>query len=146
MQAAPAPLRPSLHEYLQHRQSTYPTVVQAPVTQLIANISAFSDQPVREPVAADTPYGALAAAIEGLNHRENLALALGRLASSSVASTALGCLLGAWGGLSILPIPWMYLLSADSRQGITQLAENFYRHWAGLGVHGSTYEVLPLDL
>lgn len=140
------PKQPSLHKHLQHQQSSYPAVVQDLVTQLLTDTSALPDHRAPEELSENALYGAIAAVIKGLSHRENLALAFSSLAHSPLSFTTMGCLLGAWGGVSLIPTPWMRLLTPDSRWGIAQLAEALYQQWAGLGPTANTREVLPLDL
>lgn len=75
---------------------------------------------------------------------ENLALTL---ASSPLANATLaGCLLGAWGGTSIMPMPWKIAIPPTEKAALTHMAEQLYRTWAGIISTSTRFDVLPLNL
>ncbi|ESA36111.1 hypothetical protein N836_09020 [Leptolyngbya sp. Heron Island J] len=82
-----------------------------------------------------------------LRYPENLALALVNHSTDIPTTTIIGCLLGAWGGISAIPVPWIMAFTYDSRQGLRQMAQQLYRSWAGSNVvTGGVDEIFPLDL
>lgn len=132
---------PKLCAYLQQQKTDYPEVLQ--------NFALLPLTPSDTDKLSKSDNGALKAVhialAQCLNHRENLALALNST-MSPLTRTTLGCLLGAWGGLSVIPTPWIYLLSPETTQAITQIARQLYQNWAGISSHQGTLETFPLDL
>lgn len=130
---------PQLLEYLQQQQVDYPSTLHGFAlfgTPLASNLS--------KPDNAHS--AALNVALEqSLNHRENLALALNS-SMPRFTRTMLGCLLGAWGGISVIPTSWMLLLAPEVKQAITLLASQLYQSWAGISSAQGTLETFPLDL
>ncbi|MBT9315718.1 hypothetical protein [Leptothoe spongobia] len=136
-----------LCKHLHHQKIHYPAVVSTKVNQWMKGLSSPSLTAISEMPPLDGPWGLITLSMwQCLNYRENLALALGSQKMSQPTLTIIGCLLGAWGGISVIPTPWLLLLSSDSRQAITHLAEQIYRDWAGIRSISDTFETLPLDL
>lgn len=134
---------PLLCKHLRHQLSAYPTDVIAQVTPSIEWL-ASDESSITSPVPPKIPMAATALALgQCLNYRENLALALESEPVSQPTPAMIGCLLGAWGGTAVIPTPWIRALSSDSRQALSNMAENLYRTWAGIICMGGTCEMLP---
>lgn len=136
---------PLLCKHLRHQLSAYPTDVIAQVAPLIEWLA--SESSLTSPVPSNIPIAATALALrQCLNYQENLALALKSEPMSQPTPAMIGCLLGAWGGIAVIPTPWIKALSPDSRQALSNMAENLYRIWAGIICMGGTCETLPPHL
>lgn len=141
-------LSPLFCEHFKQQQINYPDVIIFELNQWLLWLS-HPSAPNFSPgfATSDAPLAPIFLAIwQCLNHPDNLALALGNdKKMSQTTLTTIGCLLGAWGGLSVIPSPWMLLLSQGSRRAITLIAEQIYREWAGIRCIGGTLETLPLN-
>ena len=147
MQSAPTP-QPSLPlicNYLLQRQTAYPTALASYVehfTEVLASQS-FAVEPLQP---YEQPVLETALAVKHcLSYPENLALILINSQTLGTTATLSGCLLGAWGGLSVIPNKWIMALTDDSHQLISHIADKIYRNWAGIIGISATYDASPLD-
>lgn len=136
------PILPKLFAYLQQQQANYPSILHG-----FAPLSLAAPLGTSKPSKLDnaTLEALNIALAQGLNHRENLALALNST-MSRLTRTILGYLLGAWGGLSVIPTPWIFLLSPEVKQAITLFAKQLYQNWAGISSTEGPLETFPLTL
>ena len=95
---------------------------------------------------AEQPLLTAALAIKHcLSCRENLALSLANSQRTRTVAALCGCLLGAWGGLSVIPKKWVVDLANDFHQPINHLADKLYRSWAGIIGAPDTCNASPLS-
>ncbi|MGD1949723.1 MAG: hypothetical protein ACFB14_08765 [Leptolyngbyaceae cyanobacterium] len=139
------PSLPLICKHLLQRQAAYPTVLAGHVerfTEVLASqILAFEPlQPYEQPLLTTA-----LAVKHCLRYPENLALILTNSQEIETTATLSGCLLGAWGGLSIIPTEWIMALTNDSHQLISHVADKIYRDWAGIIGVSATYDTSPLD-
>ncbi|WP_163702981.1 hypothetical protein [Adonisia turfae] len=83
---------------------------------------------------------------QSLSYRENLALAIAHPDIVTPIPAMIGCLLGAWGGMSVIPTRWILTIPPEQRHSLEQIASKLYRHWAGIANISANCEVFPLDL
>ena len=132
--------------HLQQQCRSYPADIIPQANQLIGWLS-------DKPIAADsqsTNQGQSAPDIilaihQCLNYRENLALALANPQIAPQRSMIVGYLLGAWGGISVIPAMWMASLTPDAKQSLTKIAQQLYRTWAGAIQRAGSLEICPLN-
>lgn len=138
---------PLLWEHLQKNNLSYPTAVIPQINrfgqELLSPKSAVSNRLEHH----DCPWIIMALAVEQcLTYRENLALALANPRLPQAMRPIVGCLLGAWGGPSIIPTKWIMSLPFDSRQALFYMAQQLYKSWAGIKCNPSNFDVWPLNL
>ncbi|MEM1252147.1 MAG: hypothetical protein AAGI69_06905 [Cyanobacteria bacterium P01_H01_bin.21] len=148
MQCSPT-LQPSLLlicNYLRQRQTAYPTVLASHVkrfTEVLAPQISTTIEPLKPD---EQPLLTTALAVKHcLSYPENLALILTNFEEPGTTATLSGCLLGAWGGLSVIPTKWIMALTDDSYKLISHIADEVYRNWAGITSIAATYDASPLD-
>lgn len=155
-QASPALLR----KHLRQQISTYPTSILPQVNQLFEllefpsttsngaqNGAQLEYHHASIHASIHAPMLTIATAIQQcLTHPENLALALTSPHTAPPVAPIIGCLLGAWGGTSRIPLRWMMSLPNESRQLLTHVSEQLYRNWAGITGVAKSFEAFPLDL
>lgn len=151
MQSSPSHQYPwlSLHQHLQQQQDLLFVENNHQISSLIDQLRDPSPMASWENIGHEPALTAVVLAINSsFTYRENIALAFASSQSVDPIPTLIGCLLGAWGGTSIIPTDWMMALSNDCKQSIILLVQMLYRSWAGLASkHTSAiYEVTALDL
>ncbi len=136
-------LLPQLWEALQKKLTEYPAAVIPWISHLI---NGFNAKPSVNNNHSAGPMATIVLAVQqGLSYRENLALAFANQQMPQATLPIMGCLLGAWGGISIIPMQWMLSFSSDSRQALAQLAQQLYQNWAGISGTADNIDVWPLD-
>ena len=137
--------RPLLCKHLLQRQTAYPRVLADHTEQFIDVLAAQTPAVAPEAIHAQ-PLLRIASAVQGcLDCRENLALALVSAQDTGTMPSLMGCLLGAWGGLSVIPIKWLMTLPNNTNQSISHMAEQLYRSWAGIISASSSHTASSLD-
>ncbi len=137
---------PSLCDHLQQKSVTYPSIMIPQAHRLIEDLSteALTNSP--QDMSQDHTLSSITLAIRScLSYPENLALSLANQRGGSCTAAMIGCLLGAWGGLSAIPLQWIMALTQDSRQSLQQIAQQLYRSWAGINAVATSFDAFPLD-
>ena len=135
-----------LSQHLSQRISNYPASLMSQAQQIIEYLDHPS--PTLTPEALDPqPSEIIGLAIkQSLRYRENLALAIAHPDIVTPIPAMIGCLLGAWGGISVIPTRWILTIPPEQRHSLEQIASKLYRQWAGIANISANCEVFPLDL
>lgn len=142
-----------LYRHLQQQVFIYPQSIIADITPWIEQLGSpsLSLSPTEAIANTDSPMHVTLAIQQCLSYKENLALALNHSKKKLTSPThsIIGYLLGAWGGMTVIPPQWVltWKNQATAKQDISYIAQQLYRKWAGvMSISTTPFATFPLDL